>query len=79
MSDFQKPLRDESYAPTNALQLRAVTRACFADEIAIDFPASAWQSTVFGTLCESGRTSGGRQRLGDPHAQAGIRRHDRPA
>ena len=39
MSDFQKPLRDESYAPTNALQLRTVTRACFADEIAIDFPA----------------------------------------
>ena len=39
MSDFHKPLRDESYAPHNAVQLRAVTRACFADEIAIDFPA----------------------------------------
>jgi hypothetical protein len=38
MSDFQKPLRDGSFVP-NALQLRAVTRACFADEIAIDFPA----------------------------------------
>jgi len=38
MGDFPKPLRDESFAP-NALQLRAVTRACFADEIAIDFPA----------------------------------------
>ena len=39
MSDFRKPLRDGSFAPPNALQLRAVTRACFADEIAIDFPA----------------------------------------
>ncbi len=38
MSDFPRPLRDESCAP-NTLQLRAVTRACFADEIAIDFPA----------------------------------------
>ena len=39
VSDFHKPLRDESYALHNAVQLRAVTRACFADEIAIDFPA----------------------------------------
>ena len=33
------PLRDESFAPAGSLHLRAVTRACFADEIAIDFPA----------------------------------------
>ena len=33
------PLRDESFAPAGAMQLRAVTRGCFADEIAIDFPA----------------------------------------
>lgn len=38
MHEFHRPLRDES-APAPALQLRAVTRAVFADEIAIDFPA----------------------------------------
>lgn len=41
MSDFHRPLRDESFAAPGALQLRTVTRACFADEIAIDFPALA--------------------------------------
>ena len=35
------PPRDESFAPASPLHLRAVTRACFADEIAIDFPAPA--------------------------------------
>ena len=39
MSDFLRPPRDEPFAAHNAPQLRAVTRACFADEIAIDFPA----------------------------------------
>jgi hypothetical protein len=39
VTDFHRPLRDESYARAAALQVRAVTRACFADEIAIDFPA----------------------------------------
>jgi hypothetical protein len=39
MGDFPMPIRDESFAPSSALQLRTVTRACFADEIAIDFPA----------------------------------------
>ena len=38
MNDFHRPLPDES-AVVPAVQVRAVTRACFADEIAIDFPA----------------------------------------
>ncbi len=33
------PLRDESFAPAGPVHLRSVTRVCFADEIAIDFPA----------------------------------------
>lgn len=39
MSDFQNPLRDGAFAGPGAMHLRAVTRSCFADEIAIDFPA----------------------------------------
>ena len=38
MNEFLRPLPDES-AAVPAMQVRAVTRACFADEIAIDFPA----------------------------------------
>lgn len=38
VSDFPRPLRDESL-PLPATPALSVTRACFADEIGIDFPA----------------------------------------
>jgi hypothetical protein len=38
VNEFLRPLPDET-AAVPATQVRAVTRACFADEIAIDFPA----------------------------------------
>lgn len=39
MTDFLRPLRDEPPAASGVLPMRGVSRACFADEIAIDFPA----------------------------------------
>lgn len=50
MSDFLRPPRDEPFSPPSALQLRAVTRACFADEIAIDFPALG---TAIDRVCDT--------------------------
>lgn len=39
MSDFPRPLRDESATTASAAHTVSVARACFADEIAIDFPS----------------------------------------
>ena len=39
MADFHRPLRDEPAAETVSAQWLSASRACFADEIAIDFPS----------------------------------------
>ena len=66
VADFSRPLRDEFLPAPTALTL-SVTRACFADEIGIDFPA-------FGTVVDRVRHgfSSGEEVLGATSAQVTL-------